>query len=36
MGEESQGMLLASSTEGDAILSLLQPAIDIPAGTRVR
>jgi methionyl-tRNA synthetase len=36
MGEESQGMLLASSTEGDAILALLQPAIDIPAGTRVR
>ena len=36
MGEESQGMLLASSTEGDEILALLQPALSIPAGTRVR
>lgn len=36
MGEESQGMLLAASTEGDAILSLLQPNCEIPAGSRVR
>ncbi len=36
MGEESQGMLLAASTEGDAILALLQPNCEIPAGSRVR
>jgi methionyl-tRNA synthetase len=36
MGEESQGMLLAASTEGDEILTLLQPGVEIPAGTRVR
>ena len=36
MGEESRGMLLAASTEGDAILALLQPSCEIPAGTRVR
>lgn len=36
MGETSQGMLLAASTENDETLALLQPSCDIPAGTRVR
>ncbi len=36
MGETSEGMLLAASTEGDVILSLLQPNCDIPPGSRVR
>lgn len=36
MGEESQGMLLAASTEGDAVLALLQPNCEIPAGSKIR
>ena len=36
MGEESQGMLLAASTEDDSVLALLQPDVEIGAGARVR
>lgn len=36
MGVESQGMLLAASTEGDGVLALLNPDKPIPAGARVR
>lgn len=36
MGVESHGMLLAASTEGDGVLSLLTPSRPIPAGSRVR
>ena len=36
MGLESQGMLLAASTDDDSVLALLQPAIDIPEGSTVR
>lgn len=36
MGVESQGMLLAASTEGDASLALLTPDKSITAGSRVR
>jgi methionyl-tRNA synthetase len=36
MGVESNGMLLAASTEGDGLLSLLTPSRPIPAGSRVR
>ncbi len=36
MGVESHGMLLAASTEGDGLLSLLTPSRPIPAGCRVR
>jgi methionyl-tRNA synthetase len=36
MGVESQGMLLAASTEGDATLALLTPEKPIAAGARVR
>lgn len=36
MGVESHGMLLAASTEGDGVLSLLTPSRPIPAGCRVR
>jgi tRNA-binding EMAP/Myf-like protein len=33
-GIESQGMILAADTEGQAIL--LQPETEVPAGARVR
>ncbi len=36
MGVESQGMLLAASTEGDGSLALLTPDKPIPSGARVR
>lgn len=36
MGLESQGMLLAASTEGDTMLAILSPEKDIPAGSVVR
>lgn len=36
MGVESHGMLLAASTDGDGILSILTPDKEIPAGARVR
>jgi len=36
MGVESQGMLLAASTEGDEVLSLLTPDKQISTGARVR
>lgn len=36
MGVESQGMLLAASSEGDAVLSLLQPDKTIVPGASVR
>lgn len=36
MGVESQGMLLAASTEGDSSLALLTPDKPIAAGARVR
>jgi methionyl-tRNA synthetase len=36
MGVESHGMLLAASTEGDGVLSLLTPSRPITAGARVR
>lgn len=37
MGEESEGMLLAASTEGEgSVLALLTPNCEIPPGTRVR
>jgi methionyl-tRNA synthetase len=36
MGVESQGMLLAASTEGDTTLALLTPDKPIAAGARVR
>lgn len=36
MGVESQGMLLAASTEGDTALALLTPDKPITAGSRVR
>jgi methionyl-tRNA synthetase len=36
MGIESQGMLLAASTEGDAALALLTPDKPIASGARVR
>ncbi len=36
MGEESQGMLLAASDEEDSIISILQPFVDVPPGSRVR
>lgn len=37
MGETSQGMLLAASTEGEgSVLALLAPNSEIPPGTRVR
>lgn len=36
MGVESQGMLLAASTEGDEVLALLTPDKPILAGARVR
>ena len=34
MGVESQGMVLAASRDGDAVL--LQPVNEVPAGTRVK
>jgi methionyl-tRNA synthetase len=34
MGIESQGMVLAASLDGDAVL--LRPDAEVPAGTRVR
>jgi methionyl-tRNA synthetase len=34
MGIESQGMVLAASQDGDAVL--LQPEREVPAGTRVK
>jgi methionyl-tRNA synthetase len=36
MGEESQGMLLAASTEDNETLALLSPNCEIPAGSKVR
>ncbi len=36
MGVESQGMLLAASTEGDTALALLTPDKEIAPGSRVR
>jgi len=36
MGVESQGMLLAASTEGDGVLALLTPDKPIATGARVR
>ncbi len=36
MGVDSQGMLLAASTDGDGALALLTPEKQIPAGSRVR
>ena len=36
MGVESQGMLLAASTDGDGALALLTPDKPIPSGARVR
>ncbi len=36
MGLESQGMLLAASTEDNSILTLVQPSADIPEGATVR
>jgi methionyl-tRNA synthetase len=36
MGVDSQGMLLAASTEGDGTLALLTPDKPIPSGARVR
>lgn len=36
MGVESQGMLLAASTEGNEVLALLSPDKPIAAGSRVR
>ena len=36
MGVESQGMLLAASTDSDGALALLMPDKAIPAGSRVR
>ena len=36
MGVESQGMLLAASTEGDSALALLTPEKPMPNGARVR
>ena len=36
MGVESQGMLLAASTDGDGTLALLTPDKPIPSGSRVR
>ena len=36
MGLESQGMILAASTEGDGILSVLQPDKAITSGSTVR
>ena len=36
MGQESQGMLLAGSTPGDAVLSLLTPDKDLPEGSEIR
>jgi tRNA-binding EMAP/Myf-like protein len=36
MGLESQGMLLAASTEGDTALAIITPEKEIPAGSVVR
>jgi methionyl-tRNA synthetase len=36
MGVDSDGMLLAASTDGDGALALLTPEKPIPAGSRVR
>ena len=36
MGVESQGMLLAASTDGDGALAILTPDKPIPSGSRVR
>lgn len=36
MGVESNGMLLAASTDGDATLAILTPDKPIPSGSRVR
>lgn len=36
MGEQSQGMLLAASTEDGSILTLVQPSKEIPEGSTVR
>jgi methionyl-tRNA synthetase len=36
MGVESQGMLLAASTDGDGMLGLLAPDKPLPAGSRVK
>jgi methionyl-tRNA synthetase len=36
MGVESQGMLLAASTDGDGILAVLTPDKPITSGSRVR
>jgi len=36
MGEESQGMLLAASTDDMSILTVLQPTVDISEGSTVR
>ena len=36
MGVESNGMLLAASTDGDGTLAILTPDKPIPAGSRVR
>lgn len=36
MGVESQGMLLAGSTEGDSVLALLEPHESLPEGATVR
>ena len=36
MGVESNGMLLAASTEGDGVLAILTPDKEIESGARVR
>lgn len=35
-GFESQGMIMAASTEGDAVFALLHPHVSLPAGTKVK
>ena len=35
MGLESQGMLLAGSTEDNSILKIVEPAADLPVGTQI-
>jgi methionyl-tRNA synthetase len=35
MGLESQGMLLAGSTEDNSILKIVEPAADLPIGTQI-
>ncbi len=35
-GFESQGMIMAASTEGDTVFALLNPSVPLPVGTQVK